>query len=260
MFDRLPREVIRSQEEGPLQAPEKVRVAIVDDDAAIHAVFRHDALLARAGMELAAAFTSSAMALSGLAGRSVDVLVVDQGLCKEPLELGIDLIAYLQRAMPDLPCVLFTADTSSWLAADAIRRGARGALRKGGPMEHLAMAVRMAAIGQTFVEPEISTEVLAAIGAGQFRSLPRKDPDGLTDAEVDVLILVAMKLTNAQVGDRRGTSEETIRAQVQAACRKLGAHTRHEAVAEARQRGYLGGGQHIDLIAFSHFRPECDAA
>ncbi|MCU0868210.1 MAG: LuxR C-terminal-related transcriptional regulator [Burkholderiales bacterium] len=60
----------------------------------------------------------------------------------------------------------------------------------------------------------------------------RDDPPpgfGLTDAEEQVLTLLARGHTNAEIAKRRGVAEGTVRIQVSAVLRKLGARNRFEA-------------------------------
>jgi DNA-binding NarL/FixJ family response regulator len=61
----------------------------------------------------------------------------------------------------------------------------------------------------------------------------------LTAREVDVLACVAMGATNAVVAQRLGLRPETVKAYLRSAMRKLGAHTRLEAVVAARRAGLL---------------------
>ncbi|MFH8724753.1 response regulator transcription factor [Streptomyces termitum] len=61
----------------------------------------------------------------------------------------------------------------------------------------------------------------------------------LTPRETDVLAAVASGATNAAAGRRLGLSPETVKGYLRSAMRKLGAHTRLEAVVSARRAGLL---------------------
>ncbi|MEV0975509.1 LuxR C-terminal-related transcriptional regulator [Streptomyces sp. NPDC049915] len=61
----------------------------------------------------------------------------------------------------------------------------------------------------------------------------------LAPRELDVLSWVASGATNAVIGERLGLRPETVKAYLRSAMRKLGAHTRGEAVAAARRVGLL---------------------
>ncbi|MBV2355711.1 helix-turn-helix transcriptional regulator [Streptomyces sp. J2-1] len=61
----------------------------------------------------------------------------------------------------------------------------------------------------------------------------------LAPRELDVLSWVASGATNAAVADRLGLRPETVKGYLRSAMRKLGAHTRGEAVSAARRSGLL---------------------
>ncbi|WP_338900242.1 helix-turn-helix transcriptional regulator [Streptomyces sp. TG1A-60] len=81
-----------------------------------------------------------------------------------------------------------------------------------------------------------------ASGAGTGPATPATDGGGavaLTPREVDVLACVAVGATNAGTAERLGLRPETVKAYLRSAMRKLGAHTRLEAVVAARRAGLL---------------------
>ncbi|WP_406690054.1 response regulator transcription factor [Saccharopolyspora sp. ID03-671] len=61
----------------------------------------------------------------------------------------------------------------------------------------------------------------------------------LSRREIDVLAQVALGCTNAEVAERLSLSPETVKAYLRTAMRRLGAHTRHEAVVRARSAWLL---------------------
>ena len=71
------------------------------------------------------------------------------------------------------------------------------------------------------------------------RPSTRANPSELTTRELEVLRLLASGKRNAQIADDLVVSRWTIDHHVSAILRKLGAHTRGEAVATATTRGYL---------------------
>lgn len=73
----------------------------------------------------------------------------------------------------------------------------------------------------------------------------RPDRDGpaevprLAPRELDVLAHIALGCTNAETARRLALGAETVKAYLRSATRKLGVHSRHEAVAAARRHGLL---------------------
>ena len=67
----------------------------------------------------------------------------------------------------------------------------------------------------------------------------RGRPAGLTEREAEILALLATGATNAELAERLHRSVRTIENHVAALINKLGAKSRHDAVAKARARGLL---------------------
>ncbi|MFE5814492.1 LuxR C-terminal-related transcriptional regulator [Streptomyces sp. NPDC056479] len=86
-------------------------------------------------------------------------------------------------------------------------------------------------------DPAVRAELLDACG------LLTEGPTGhgvqLAPRELDVLACVAAGATNAVAAERLGLRAETVKGYLRSAMRKLGAHTRGEAVAAARGAGVL---------------------
>jgi pimeloyl-ACP methyl ester carboxylesterase/DNA-binding CsgD family transcriptional regulator len=84
------------------------------------------------------------------------------------------------------------------------------------------------------------TEVRAFLGDGADSAGVSEPPSGasrLTRSELQVLDLLARGHQNAVIADQLSKSEKTVRNQVSSILSKLGAHTRAEAVARARDAG-----------------------
>ncbi|MFD9598939.1 response regulator transcription factor [Streptomyces sp. NPDC059970] len=92
------------------------------------------------------------------------------------------------------------------------------------------------------VDPALRDELLSVCGRlASATSARAPQPCGvhLAPREVDVLACVAAGTTNAGAGERLGLRPETVKGYLRSAMRKLGAHTRLEAVVAARRAGLL---------------------
>jgi DNA-binding CsgD family transcriptional regulator len=93
------------------------------------------------------------------------------------------------------------------------------------------------ALAPRIPDPALRAELLAACGL-----LTAPEPmrgASLAPRELDVLACVAAGATNAAVAERLGLRPETVKGYLRSAMRRLGAHTRGEAVATARRAGLL---------------------
>lgn len=124
--------------------------------------------------------------------------------------------------------------------------GAQGA--QGAAWERLREAHgALRTLAPRVVDPVLRAELLSvcetlAASPGPARSSGSAQSAGrvrLTPRELDVLTCVAVGGTNAATGDRLGLRTETVKAYLRSAMRKLGAHTRLEAVVAARRAGLL---------------------
>ncbi|MFI0976777.1 response regulator transcription factor [Streptomyces sp. NPDC021093] len=100
------------------------------------------------------------------------------------------------------------------------------------------------ALAPRVMDPQLRDELLAVCGklASSWQSggpPEREHRVALTPRETDVLACVASGATNATAGERLGLRPETVKGYLRTAMRKLGAHTRLEAVVAARRAGLL---------------------
>ncbi|MFJ8629582.1 response regulator transcription factor [Streptomyces sp. NPDC093568] len=86
-------------------------------------------------------------------------------------------------------------------------------------------------------DPALRAELLEACGL--LTDGPAPNGVRLAPRELDVLAHVAAGSTNAAAAERLGLRPETVKGYLRSAMRKLGAHTRGEAVTAARRAGLL---------------------
>ncbi|MER5882977.1 helix-turn-helix transcriptional regulator [Streptomyces sp. NPDC001941] len=96
------------------------------------------------------------------------------------------------------------------------------------------------ALAPRVLDEALRAELLAVCGRlASAQHLPRRPEVRLAPREVDVLAVVASGATNADAAQRLGLRPETVKGYLRSAMRKLGAHTRLEAVVAARRAGLL---------------------
>jgi DNA-binding NarL/FixJ family response regulator len=130
--------------------------------------------------------------------------------------------ARLRAARPLLPIVLMV-EQGRITQRDALAVGAVGAVDGAAPATELIAALRAAAAGE---------HVPATPG-------PRATA-GLSERELQVIAHLSTGACNSEIGRALLLSPQTIKHHVRSAYRKLGVHTRLEAVMRAQQLGLLG--------------------
>ncbi|MFE4590776.1 LuxR C-terminal-related transcriptional regulator [Streptomyces laurentii] len=156
------------------------------------------------------------------------------GALRDALPIGERVLDAAVAAARDVEQSLAVRDEARRLAAEREEmRLAYGELRE--------LAPKVA-------DPELRARLWAVCGRLESASGARPGrggPDGdapavvLTPRETDVLAAVAAGATNAAAAGRLGLSPETVKGYLRSAMRKLGAHTRLEAVVAARRAGAL---------------------
>ena len=204
-----------------------IRVAVVDD----HPIVR-DGIVANlqdAG-DIAVAGTagSAAEALALVRRERPDVVLLDLEL---PDRSGLELIVELKAALPQLRIVIFSAYGGEERVAVAISRGADSYVLKGTPSDEVLETIRSAVAGQ----PRLGAEVAAQL----LRSLHTPRRERVTPREREVLGLLAEGLSNRAIAARLNVAERTVRFHVGEILERLGAESRTQAVAFAKQRGLL---------------------
>jgi two-component system response regulator NreC len=129
--------------------------------------------------------------------------------------------------------VVLTMQSDPAFAREALQAGARAYVLKEAAGAELVTAVRTAAEGGTYLNPQLGARIAAEPAAST------EAPDDLSDREIEVLHLIALGHTNAEIGEHLFLSVRTVethRAHIQ---RKLGLTTRAELVRHALQRGLI---------------------
>lgn len=203
---------------------EDVRVAFVEDDAALRAT--HARLVDHTpGMRCVGEYGTVDDASSGLRREPADVVVLDLGLP------GADGEELLERRAPradSARVLVLTIHDDSERVFGALLAGASGYLAKPASPQELVKAIRDLHAGGSPMSPGVArrvTEWLHEEGRKQ------RELDSLTVREREVLGLVAEGLTNPEIADRLAIGARTVETHVRHIYEKLHVHTRAAAAA-----------------------------
>ncbi|MGW2418624.1 response regulator transcription factor [Streptomyces sp. NPDC001709] len=158
------------------------------------------------------------------------------GALRSPQPLGDRTLGAAMAVARDVEQTLVVRDEARGLLAAV--RPEPAATDQGAAWEQVREAhAALRALAPRIGDPGLRAELLAACGL--LTAPSRAGGVTLAPRELDVLSWVAAGATNAAVAERLGLSPETVKGYLRSAMRKLGAHTRGEAVTAARRAGLL---------------------
>jgi two-component system response regulator NreC len=165
-----------------------------------------------------------------VADRLPDVLVLD--LQMPGADPRADVPALRERA-PGTAIVVLTMQDDPRAARDLLRAGAAGYVLKQAAERQLTEAIRAAAAGGSYVDPELGAAM------AKLASDPLRD---LGERELELLRLVALGHTNREIGERLFLSVRAVEVNRAKLLEKLGLGSRPELVRFAIDNGVIDTG------------------
>jgi len=144
---------------------------------------------------------------------------------------SLEAIVELRGSAPETAIVVLTMQDDPAFARQALQNGALGFVLKEAADEELLQAVHLAVRGETYLNPRLGARLATA---------PVGPPDDLTERELEILRLIALGHTNAEIAGQLYLSVRTVethRAHIQ---QKLRLGSRAELVRYALDHGLLG--------------------
>ncbi len=211
-------------------APALITIVLADD----HVVVRHGLRLVlegEEGFQVVAEAGDVPDAMRYVRAHRPSVLVLDLNMPGEP---SLPAIPRFLEGSPGTAIVVLTMQEDPAFAREALRAGALGYVLKESADDELVEAVRAAGRGDTYLNPRLGARLAAAPPE------PAGPPDDLSEREVEVLRLIALGHTNAEIGKQLYLSVRTVethRAHIQ---QKLRRTSRAELVRYALDNGLVG--------------------
>jgi two-component system response regulator NreC len=206
----------------------EITIVIADDHRVVRSGLRL-LLHAEEGMHVIGEAGDVPSAMRLVETRRPDVLVLDLNMPGPP---SLPAIPEFMKASDRTRVVVLTMQDDPAFARQALQHGANAYVLKEAADTELVSAVRAAAEGRTYLNPELGARLAAA---------PADDrPLGdLSEREVEILRMIALGHTNAEIAQSLYLSVRTVeshRAHIQ---QKLGRSTRAELVRYALDHGLV---------------------
>jgi two-component system, NarL family, response regulator NreC len=186
-----------SDETGSRSA-DTIGVVIADDHAVVRRGLRQ-LLGAEPDLEVLAEAGDIDDARRYVRGHHPKVLVLDLNL---PGGSSLKHIPAIRAESPETQIVVLTMQNEPAYAREALSAGALGYVLKEAAETELVEAVRRAAEGDTYLNPRLGARVAA--------EPPPGPPDGLSEREVEVLRMISLGYTNAEIAEQLYLSVRTV--------------------------------------------------
>jgi DNA-binding NarL/FixJ family response regulator len=219
-----------------------VKVLVVDDQRVVREGLA-TIVGSLPGMEIVGLAADGAEAEAAAAEHQPDVVLMD---LRMPGTDGVQATTAIRRRFPAIQVVVLTTYADDSSIVEALSAGATGYLTKDATRDDIRRALEAAAEGQGVLDPVVQARLLEAarLGVRAERDAPRPThrplPDGLTDREAEVLVLIAEGRSNGEIAAQLYVAEATVKTHVNRILAKTGSRDRTQAAAYAHRHGLLG--------------------
>ena len=201
-----------------------IRILTADDHHLIRAGVS-SFLATEPGLEVVAEAANGEEALEKYREVQPDVVLMDLSM---PVMDGLEATRAILAEFTDARIVVLTTYAGDEDIHRALEAGAMGYLVKDMLAAEVLKVIRSVMAGRRGIPPVVAAKLA--------EHTPRI---ALTPRETEVICLMASGLTNAQIAERIGRTEETVKVHVKNILQKLDVRDRTEAVAVAARRGFI---------------------
>jgi DNA-binding NarL/FixJ family response regulator len=201
----------------------KARLLLVDDHMAIR-VGLMTAASDAPDLEVVADVDNGPDALDAYRKYRPDVVVLDLRL---PGMSGLDILKALREEFKNARVLIFSNYATGEEIYRAMTAGATGFVLKEMPLDRFLEAIRAVSQGDQYMPPEIAER------------MGKRLLTHLSPREMEVVRLLAVGLSNKEIGVRLGVVEGTVKIHIGSIFNKLGVSDRTHALIEAIKRGFV---------------------
>ncbi len=211
----------------------QISVMIVDDHPIVRSGLR--SLLSNySDMRLAGEAETAAQAIALCNKLQPDVILLD---IRMPGMTGLDAIRDIIHTAPETRVLMLSSFEEDEYLNRALQAGAHGYILKSASDETLVTAVRAAYRGERVLSPTMVDRLVRQVTTA--KRVQVQHTLGLSNADVNILNLIAQGASNARLAGELFVSEATVKRKLQELFEKLSVGTRAQAAAEAMRRGLL---------------------
>ena len=180
-------------------------------------------------LELVEAVADGATAVEKVKQEGIDIVLMDVSLGNGIN--GIEATRQIKEHSPETRVVIITMFTDPGTVAEAVKAGADAYVSKSSTREFVLQTLYEVVNGRSVLDPNVTD--------GIFGRISNRDPNVLSDRELEVLQELTHGHSTKGVAERIHVSEETVKSYLKQVFRKLDVKDRTEAVAEGFRRGLV---------------------
>ena len=212
-----------------------IRVVLADDQPLVRAGLRM-LIEQTPDIDVAGEAGTGAEAVRLARAADVDVIVMD---IRMPGMDGIEATQHITAGGGRARVLVLTTFDEDDYVYGALRAGASGFLVKDMALDDILAAIRVVAAGDAIIAPGVTRRLI-----GQFAGQPRpgrepRELTGITGREREVLRLVGLGMSNAEIAAALYITPGTAKTHVARLLAKLGARDRVQLVITAYQAGLI---------------------
>lgn len=207
-----------------------IKVVIVDD----HEMVRIGVaayLSAQPDIEVIGEATNGEEAIDKVLALKPDIVLMDNVM---PIKTGAEATAEILTQWPQAKVMIVTSFIDDDKLYPALEAGAVSYILKTSNAKQIADAIRKTMDGETVLEPEATTRVMA-----RMRGTAPALHNHLTDREMEVLLCMARGLANQEIAEELFIALKTVKTHVSNILSKLEVQDRTQAVVYAFQNGLV---------------------
>ena len=211
----------------------KLRILLADD----HAIFREglkSLIDTQPDMGVVEEAADGQIAWKRATELQPDVVIMDVSM---PLLGGAEATRLIRRDCPETKVLALTVHEVGGYLRQLLEAGAAGYLLKRVAFEELVRAVRVVAAGGTYLDPNMSNQVVGnLVGPPHANGTTERD---LTGREVEVAQLLVLGHINREIAEQIDVSVKTVETYKARIMEKLNLRSRADLVQYAIRRGWL---------------------
>jgi len=239
----------------PVRSPKVIRILIADGQP-IFCQGLCKVVETQADLRVIAETSDGAEALKLVREHVPDILLLDAAIAGLA---ALRVLRDVQRSAPSVRTIFLAAEVETPVTVEALKLGARGAMRKDSPADLVLKAIRCVKAGQLWVRRDEISDVLQS--PGKETSPWLNGPLGrnllLTSREIQIISAILQGGSNKDIAKEVGLSEVTVKHHLTHIFDKLGVCTRLELALFAMdygrfRRGSADYAQHASASSPSH--------